>query len=94
MRSALNAVFEHLAGSESRNLFGGDSDLFAGLGVQALTSGTLTGLKRTKPQDGNFFAFDNRIDDRFDGSVDYLRDIGFGQLSASCDQVDQISFVH
>ena len=32
-RSALNAVFEHLAGGEGGNLFGGDGDLFAGLGV-------------------------------------------------------------
>ena len=35
--SALNAVLEHLAGSEGRHALGGNLDLLAGLGVQTLT---------------------------------------------------------
>ena len=61
VRSALNAVFEHLAGGEGGNLLGGDGDLFAGLGVQALTSGALTGFEGAETKDGNFFPFDNGI---------------------------------
>ena len=59
VRSALNAVFEHLAGGEGGNLLGGDGDLFAGLGVQALTSGALTGFEGAETKDGNFFAFND-----------------------------------
>ena len=49
--SALDAILEHLAGSECGHALGRDLDLFAGLGVQTLTSRSLTGLEGTEAQD-------------------------------------------
>ena len=92
--SALDPVLEHLASCERRNTLGWNGDFFAGLGVQALTSRTLTGFEGAETKDGNFFAFNDGIDDGFDGSINHLGDVGFGQLGTSCNQVDQISFVH
>ena len=91
--SALNPILEHLAGREGGHALGGNFDLFAGLGVETLPGRALTGLKRTKSKDGNFFAFHHGINDGFDGGVHHLGHIGFGQLGASGNQVDEVSFV-
>ena len=41
-----------------------------------------------------FFAFNNGVDDGVDGSIHNHGHVGFGELSASRNQIDQISFVH
>ena len=94
IESALNAIFKHLAGGECRHALGGDGNFFASFGVQALASRTLTGFEGAETKDGNFFAFNDGIDDGVDRGIHNHGHVSFGELSASRNKVDQISFVH
>jgi hypothetical protein len=92
--SALNAIFEHLACSKSRNALSRDLDLLTSLRVQALTSRTITRLEGSKAKNGNLLPLHYRVNDGLDSGIHHKGDVCFRELSACSDEVDQVSFVH
>lgn len=91
---ALDAIFEKLASSESRNFFSRDQDFVASFGIEALTLGALARFEGSKAQNGHFFTFDYGIDNNVDQSINRGSNLHFSQASPYCHLIDEFTLIH
>jgi len=69
-------------------------NLFAGTGIAACTSGTLSNRKCTEPNECHCIAFAQLIFNPADQGIQGAACGRFGDVSTRCNVVDQLGFVH